>query len=267
MQHPHCHLCRLFCLAKLFGCRRGSAGSDIGKAVNVSKAIKKFQKGSKRTKTEPGEIDPDDPDGSEDPFGDVDFHKTLKLAEDGLLRELVKENRLLWKLDNAGVLEEVNSNFRNSVKKSASLFEFVDFDYSGEEEDEEKTRIMQERYVRCYVSAPYSDMQAERRLLAQEVFPTLRQRCMEIGVHFMECDFCWGVPLELAERKSTIMERMLEMRQNIKTYIIGLVAERYGYTYLLDANPGHLAQDPLYVGKRAAVLGLQVCRMSEYDKH
>ena len=68
------------------------------------------------------------------------------------MRELHKENRLLWKLDRAGVLEEINANFRSHVKKSAALFEFVDFDYSNEGEDE-KARITQERYVRCFVSA------------------------------------------------------------------------------------------------------------------
>jgi len=193
---------------------------------------------------------------------EVDFASSLQQAEDGMLRELYKETRLFWRLDRAGVMEEINSNFKATVKKSASLFEFVDFDYSNEE-DEEKEDIMQERYVRCFVSAPYSDMQAERRLLAQEVFPAIRQRCMEIGVHFMECDFGWGVSESIAERKSTIMERMLEMRQNIKTYIIGLVAERYGYTYLLNSMPGHLAQDPMYVGKRAAVLGLQEIELDE----
>ncbi len=58
-------------------------------------------------------------------------------------------------------------------------------------------------------------MQAERRLLAQEVFPTLRQRCIQLGVHLIEVDFGWGVPEEAAERKSAIVSRLLEMRQNV----------------------------------------------------
>lgn len=230
------------------------------KAGTAVAAANRFKRGLKRHEKTDVERIPEIL--NEEEQSEVDFGKALQQAEDGLLRELHKENRLLWKLDRAGVLEEVVVNFKNHVKKSAALFEFVDFDYSNEEEDD-KERIMQERYVRCFVSAPYSDMQAERRLLAQEVFPALRQRCMEIGVHFMEVDFCWGVPEAIAERKSNIMERMLEMRQNIKTYIIGIVAERYGYSYLMNATPGHLAQDPLYVGKRAAVLGLQEIELDE----
>jgi tetratricopeptide (TPR) repeat protein len=222
--------------------------------VAANKFKRGLKKGGNRMTEAISEVD--------EPGGNVDFSLSLQQAEDGMLRELYKETRMYWKLDRAGVLEEINSNFKTNVKKSAALFEFVDFDYSNEEE-EERESIMQERYVRCFVSAPYSDMQSERRLLAQEVFPAIRQRCMEIGVHFMECDFGWGVSENIAERKSTIMERMLEMRQNIKTYIIGLVAERYGYTYLLNSMPGHLAQDPMYVGKRAAVLGLQEIELDE----
>ena len=44
---------------------------------------------------------------NEEEESDIDFGRALQQAEDGLLRELHKENRLLWKLDRAGVLEEV----------------------------------------------------------------------------------------------------------------------------------------------------------------
>ena len=115
--------------------------------------------------------------------------------------------------------------------------------------------------MRCYVSASYGDSQSERRLLAQEVFPALRQRCIQLGVHFVEVDFGWGVPEDVAERKSGIMSRLLEIRQNVRTYVIGLVAERYGFTYLHDAKPSHGSLDPLYRGKRATVLGLQEVRV------
>lgn len=242
-----------------------SGSTQVARAATVLTAANRFKRGGKNTKRATKLDMPMIREGPTEEDEELDLNHAFQQAEDGMLRELAKENRLLWKLDRAGVLEEVNINFKNHLKRSAALFELVDFDYStgtGSEEEDTDLR-MQERYVRCFVSAPYSDMQAERRLLAQEVFPAIRQRCMEIGVIFMECDFCWGVPEQIAERKSNIMERMLEMRQNIKTYIIGLVAERYGYSYLLDATPGHLAQDPLFAGKRAAVLGLQEIELDE----
>lgn len=121
----------------------------------------------------------------------------------------------------------------------------------------------QERYLRCYVSSSYSDMNAERRLLAQEVFPTLRQRCIQLGVHLIEVDFGWGVPEKVAESKAGIMSRLLELRQNVTTYIIGLVGERYGFTYLHDSSPAEGSLDPLYVSRRPTVLGLQEVELDE----
>ncbi|KAJ1470947.1 hypothetical protein T484DRAFT_1845874 [Baffinella frigidus] len=38
-----------------------------------------------------------------------------------------------------------------------------------------------------------------------QVFPTLRLRCMQLGVHFVEVDFGWGVPEHIAERKSALV--------------------------------------------------------------
>ena len=106
-------------------------------------------------------------------------------------------------------------------------------------------------------------MTAERRLLAQEVFPTLRQRCIQLGVHLIEVDFAWGVSEKVAESKAGIMSRLLEMRQNVRTYIIGLVGERYGFTYLHDSSPAEGSLDPLYVSKRPTVMGLQEVELDE----
>lgn len=162
---------------------------------------------------------------------------------------------------------QFKASFRATLKRGSARFEYLDFDYSRVETGPVEVTVVPdalvERYVRCYVSASYSDMQAERRLLAQEVFPTLRQRCIQLGVQFVEVDFGWGVPESIAERKSSIMSRLLEIRQNVKTYIIGLVGEKYGYTYMLDAKPSHGSLDPLFVGKRPTVLGLQEVELDE----
>jgi hypothetical protein len=215
--------------------------------------------------------------------------QALAQAEAGILSEVFREARLGWQLDRGGVHDEIQLNFTRVLKRSAALFENVDFDYSAPEPaakrvgtggadgepvgvegalgDEDRPqsapRKAQDRYVRCFVSASTADMQAERRLLAQEVFPTLRLRCMQLGVHFVEVDFGWGVPEHIAERKSVVMTRLLELRQNVKTYLVGVVGERYGYTYALDASPGYGALDPLYSGKRVAVLGLQEVELDE----
>ena len=117
--------------------------------------------------------------------------------------------------------------------------------------------LLQERYVRCYLIASYSDMKAERRLLAQEVFPTLRVRCMQIGVHFVEVDYGWGVVENVAENKGCILNRLLELRQNVRTYVIGLLGERYGYKYLHDTDQDECGNlDPLFLNRRPTVFGM-----------
>lgn len=182
----------------------------------------------------------------------------------GILREVFRETRLAWRLDRLGIEDQIVQNFQNAVKHGASCFEFLDFDYSNQEMAEpESLPSTQDRYVRCFVSAPYADMQTERRLLAQEVFPTLRQKCIQLGIHFMEVDFGWGVPEQKAERKANMMERIMELRQNVRTYIIGLLGERYGFTYMLDPSLSSGNIDPLMKSKKADVVGLVEIEMEE----
>jgi hypothetical protein len=184
-------------------------------------------------------------------------------AEAGLLRETYKENKMSWCWHRAGVIDEAKMSFKNTLQRSATKLEYVKFDQNLQERNKHPSVLEQERYVRCYVIAPYADMQAERRLLAQEVFPTLRVRCLQIGVHFAEVDFGWGVSQDISERKTGILNRLLEMRQNIRTYVVGLLGERYGYRYLHNTavNEGFL--DPLFLSKRPTVLGLQEVEFDE----
>ena len=181
-------------------------------------------------------------------------------AEAGLLRETYKENKLSWSWNRAGVIDEAKISFKNVLQRSATKLEYVKFVPA---EHPSCSDGKQERYIRCYVIAPYDDMQAERRLLAQEVFPTLRVRCLQIGVHFAEVDFGWGVSHNISERNTGILNRLLEMRQNVRTYVVGLLGERYGYKHLHNTavNEGFL--DPLFLSKRPTVLGLQEVELDE----
>ena len=181
-------------------------------------------------------------------------------AEAGLLRETYRESNLNWLWNRAGVADEIKQNFRFFLKKNTTRMEYIKF---APAKSPHFSLQQQERYVRCYVIAPFCDMQAERRLLAQEVFPTLRTRCMQVGVHFVEVDFGWGVPEKLAERKKNILNRLLEMRQNVRTYIIGLLGERYGYKYYHDSNEDNAVLDPLFLSKRPTVLGMQEVELDE----
>jgi hypothetical protein len=185
-------------------------------------------------------------------------------AEAGLLRETYKENKLSWCWNRAGVIEEAKTSFKSALQRSATRLEYVKFDQRVKAENKERpSGFEQERYVRCYIIAPYADMQSERRLLAQEVFPTLRVRCLQIGVHFAEVDFGWGVSHNISERTSGVLNRLSEMRQNVRTYVIGLLGERYGYKYLHNVDDDEGFLDPLVLSKRPTVLGLQEVELDE----
>jgi hypothetical protein len=235
------------------------------------KRILKRDKSQQNTKTESrskrqlmkqsSRPEPTDPQPLELPTSGQSLQ--IDQAEAGLLRETYKENKLSWTWNRAGAIDEAKTSFKNVLKRSATRLEYVKFGRDQSDNKEHPSCDEHERYVRCYVIAPYADMQAERRLLAQEVFPTLRVRCLQIGVHFAEVDFGWGVSHNISERNSGILNRLLEMRQNVRTYVVGLLGERYGHKYLHNTavNEGFL--DPLFLSKRPTVLGLQEVELDE----
>jgi hypothetical protein len=52
------------------------------------------------------------------------------------------------------------------------------------------------RAVRLFISSTFSDMQAERRVLVERVFPRVREWCQSRGVSFTEIDLRWGITEE-----------------------------------------------------------------------
>ena len=46
---------------------------------------------------------------------------------------------------------------------------------------------------RIFVSSTFSDLRAERNALQQQVFPRLREFCMQHGCRFQAIDLRWGV--------------------------------------------------------------------------
>jgi len=49
------------------------------------------------------------------------------------------------------------------------------------------------RTFRIFVSSTFSDLKEERNALQQEVFPRLRELCMQHGTRFQAIDLRWGV--------------------------------------------------------------------------
>ncbi|EKX47579.1 hypothetical protein GUITHDRAFT_162651 [Guillardia theta CCMP2712] len=156
----------------------------------------------------------------------------------GILSELYKELKISTRLQDFGVIEEIKESFSGSLQRNAALFEFLDFDYSQSSANSNR-ETFSERYARCFVSSPMEDMQEERRLLSEDVFPRIRLQCLSRGVHFVECDFGWNVSDDTAYERSRVEHRMLEIRQNVKTYFIGVVGDRLGKTFHVESTAEH----------------------------
>jgi tetratricopeptide (TPR) repeat protein len=85
-----------------------------------------------------------------------------------------------------------------------------------------------DRTIRVFVSSTFRDMQAERDLLVNEVFPQLRELCARRAVAFSEIDLRWGLTdEEVAEGK--VLPTCLAEIDRCRPYFIGLLGERYGW--------------------------------------
>lgn len=95
------------------------------------------------------------------------------------------------------------------------------------------------RAIRVFVSSTFRDMEAERKLLADRVFPAIRDTCERRGVSFSEIDLRWGLTNEeVAEGK--VLPICLREIERCRPYFIGMLGERYGW--VPDGIPQDLAK-------------------------
>ena len=94
---------------------------------------------------------------------------------------------------------------------------------------------------RLFVSSTFRDLQAEREVLSQQTFPSLREELARRGVTFTEVDLRWGVTAEDAT-EGRVLQICLEEIDRCRPYFIGILGSRYGST--MDPGPEALAQFP-----------------------
>jgi hypothetical protein len=95
------------------------------------------------------------------------------------------------------------------------------------------------KVFRIFLSSTFDDMKAERRLLAERVFPELEELCRGHGASLQVIDLRWGISPEavLAQRTRRICLREIERCQatNLRPNFVALVGQRYGHCPLPDA--------------------------------
>ena len=82
--------------------------------------------------------------------------------------------------------------------------------------------------IRIFVSSTFLDMQKERDILNQDVFPIIKGECDKLGVPFNVIDLRWGITEE-DQAKGSVVDLCLEEIKHCKPYFIGLVGNRYGW--------------------------------------
>ena len=84
---------------------------------------------------------------------------------------------------------------------------------------------------RIFVSSTFSDLKTERNALQEEVFPKLRDLCLQHGCRFQAIDLRWGVREEAALDQQTMRicfeEILLCQRITSPPNLIVLLRGRY----------------------------------------
>lgn len=82
--------------------------------------------------------------------------------------------------------------------------------------------------IRVFVSSTFLDMQKERDVLNQEVFPLVKGVCESLGVAFNVIDLRWGITEE-DQAQGNVIDLCLDEIQHCKPFFIGLIGNRYGW--------------------------------------
>jgi NACHT domain- and WD repeat-containing protein len=86
---------------------------------------------------------------------------------------------------------------------------------------------------RIFVCSTFSDLKEERNALQKEVFPKLRELCMQYGCRFQAIDLRWGVREEAALDQQTMKICLEEIarcqRVTPRPNFIALLGDRYGW--------------------------------------
>lgn len=88
------------------------------------------------------------------------------------------------------------------------------------------------RMKSVFISSTFKDMQAERDMLHERIFPRLRKVIGEYGEDIQELDLRWGVDTaEMSEEESghLVLRVCIDAIDRCKPYIIVLLGERYGW--------------------------------------
>ncbi len=87
--------------------------------------------------------------------------------------------------------------------------------------------------VRVFVSSTFKDMEAEREVLAAQVFPVVREWCLARRLLLREVDLRWGIP-DNAAASGALVDKCLSSVDQCSVFI-ALIGSRYGFIPPLES--------------------------------
>ncbi|RPH33283.1 MAG: DUF4062 domain-containing protein [Bacteroidales bacterium] len=82
--------------------------------------------------------------------------------------------------------------------------------------------------IRVFISSTFRDFHAERDFLVKNVFPELRQWCLQYRINLVDIDLRWGITKEQAE-SGKVIELCLQEIDGARPFFICLLGGRYGW--------------------------------------
>lgn len=123
------------------------------------------------------------------------------------------------------------------------------------------------RTFRIFVSSTFSDLKEERNALQKEVFPKLRELCMQHGCRFQAIDLRWGVREEAGLDQQTMKICLDEIarcqRVTPRPNFIVLLGDRYGWRPL----PAEIPADEFEEIERRTTDAIKKKLLATWYKH
>lgn len=119
----------------------------------------------------------------------------------------------------------------NDKKIKTDSKKIIDENYISEVESN-----LEWKNIKIFISSTFKDMHAERNYLITEVFPELKEWCLERRILLTEIDLRWGVTIADAESGNTI-NACLQSIDNCRPFFLCFIGQRRGWVPILNETP------------------------------
>ena len=92
--------------------------------------------------------------------------------------------------------------------------------------------------IKVFLSSTFRDMDAERDIIMNDVYPAVARQLAPHGIHIDFIDLRWGVStrsVSEAERENHVLRECIDSIQSARPFFVGLLGNRYGWVPSQDS--------------------------------